>query len=513
LTFKQKILPVLKRYSSLEWGACALFLITACLFVFAHAWYQDLDHDEHQFVVPAALFSRSGQLPYRDFPLFHQPYLIFVYGAANLFCSSPFAAARTLCAVGASLTMLLLVAAGLCRSSNRKAWTLCLPVLLLLTSPLFLWTSGRTWNHDLPTLLALASVILVVGVRSDSFKWQRWLIAGFAAALAVGGRLTFAPTCLALACAPLIWPGFPLRERFRLAAVCGFGVFLGLLPSLLFYLWQPEAYLFGNFGYPRLQNIVAENGMIPKPMQLSRRIQSAYQKIVVLNLPLGIAFVVIALPGSWLLWWKKRDFAGVLILLLTLSLLPGAFAPAHVRVQYFYSPAVFAVLAIIWGMQAFGRWPSWVLAGLCAAGLLQYGTKDSTLNDVLRDRPTAISKVSAEATRLKKKVPSGKVLTLAPISAIEAGLEIYPAFAVGPFGWRSAEFLEEGQRQRLGIIGPPNVESALENDMPAAIITGNEKPIVEEDLVKFAREHNYRSEPFTKKRLLWLPPQNDESTR
>jgi hypothetical protein len=60
-------------------------LITVSLF--AIAMCRGLSRDEHQFIAAGALLATEGLLPYRDFPYFHVPNLIFVY--AGLFrCSS-----------------------------------------------------------------------------------------------------------------------------------------------------------------------------------------------------------------------------------------------------------------------------------------------------------------------------------------------------------------------------------------------------------------------------------------
>jgi hypothetical protein len=45
-----------------------------------------LNHDEHQFVAPSVLLLREGLLPYRDYPFFHTPNLVFVF--APLFAAS-----------------------------------------------------------------------------------------------------------------------------------------------------------------------------------------------------------------------------------------------------------------------------------------------------------------------------------------------------------------------------------------------------------------------------------------
>src|SRR5690349_6190270 len=40
-----------------------------------------LDHDEHQFIASATLLARRGLLPYRDYPYFHMPHMVFIYAA------------------------------------------------------------------------------------------------------------------------------------------------------------------------------------------------------------------------------------------------------------------------------------------------------------------------------------------------------------------------------------------------------------------------------------------------
>src|SRR3982751_2501664 len=39
--------------------------------------FKRLDHDEHQFIASAALLARRGLLPYRDYPYFHMPHMVF----------------------------------------------------------------------------------------------------------------------------------------------------------------------------------------------------------------------------------------------------------------------------------------------------------------------------------------------------------------------------------------------------------------------------------------------------
>src|SRR5512139_353299 len=56
----------------------SLFLFALALNV-SRAVRADYSHDEDQFITSARLLLDEGLLPYRDYPYFHTPYLVFVY--------------------------------------------------------------------------------------------------------------------------------------------------------------------------------------------------------------------------------------------------------------------------------------------------------------------------------------------------------------------------------------------------------------------------------------------------
>src|SRR5512136_364663 len=60
-----------------------LFIVCMVLFALAlnvsRAVRADYNHDEDQFIASARLLLDEGLLPYRDYPYFHTPYLVFVY--------------------------------------------------------------------------------------------------------------------------------------------------------------------------------------------------------------------------------------------------------------------------------------------------------------------------------------------------------------------------------------------------------------------------------------------------
>src|SRR5437868_2817504 len=58
----------------------SLFLLMVGLLLLGLSMTKRLDHDEHQFIASGVLWARRGLLPYRDYPYFHMPYMVFVYG-------------------------------------------------------------------------------------------------------------------------------------------------------------------------------------------------------------------------------------------------------------------------------------------------------------------------------------------------------------------------------------------------------------------------------------------------
>ena len=122
-----------------------------------------LDHDGAQFVAPGALYAREGLLPYRDYPYFHMPNLLFLYAAVYRVTDHLLLAARVLStAFGlATVAALFFAAARMFRDRTPTVrWMVAGgSALLLATNPLFTFTSGRAWNHDLPVLLTLLATL------------------------------------------------------------------------------------------------------------------------------------------------------------------------------------------------------------------------------------------------------------------------------------------------------------------------------------------------------------------
>ena len=134
-------------------AALGIALLAVLVVLFFRTMDRDLNHDEHQFLAPGALLSREGLLPYRDYPLFHLPNLVFLYAAGDWLTGSPIFSAKlfSFASSAGMLCLLAWIASGTRSLRPRMAAIAGFSVaLLLFFDPVFYYTAGKTWNHRGP---------------------------------------------------------------------------------------------------------------------------------------------------------------------------------------------------------------------------------------------------------------------------------------------------------------------------------------------------------------------------
>src|SRR5687768_6952834 len=97
---------------------------------------RDLNHDEHQFLAPGALMAREGDQPYKDYPLFHVPNLVFVYAAVAQATPYYILGAKCISVLATVVLIAALVIRGLRNDARAPlSWTFgitsCAVILLL----------------------------------------------------------------------------------------------------------------------------------------------------------------------------------------------------------------------------------------------------------------------------------------------------------------------------------------------------------------------------------------------
>ncbi len=159
-------------------------------------------------------------------------------------------------------------------------------------------------------------------------------------------------------------------------------------------------------------------------------------------------------------------------------LLTTSFAATPLWPQYFFAPMPFIILSFFIGLSLLQK-TSFRLSALILITAIFFVTFpiQETIRDVsLITTPTQWIPVKAHqfAQQIQEIVPQGKVVSLAPIYSLEAGLMTYSPFFVGPFVWRTAPLLSAEGRQNYGLVSFHELDAMLMTNPPDAIISGFE---------------------------------------
>jgi hypothetical protein len=528
------------RRQLLKTSLCILVCLIALLaVVLILGMTKPLDHDEHQFVAAGALLARRGLLPYRDYPYFHMPNLVFV--DALLFrCSDHLLlAARAVSILCGFATAAVL--SGLARRlfaplGRRAAWVAAILVAsVFITQPLFASTSGRAWNHDLPVLLTLLAFLAALRASSPTTttptsSTTRALCqigAGALLGAAIGTRLTFAPAFLALA---VTIAARPASARQRWAGVTRFTVALAiaLAPSLWLLAVAPAQFAFGNFLYPALNTAFRRETDYPKAMTAAGKMLYVFTDILTrpatLLLFLALAGSLIAFAVSRARSRRMRDpdpphphrFAIASLLLLIACLLVGTFAPTPLFPVYFYAPLPFAILLILLIAAPTDRGrilPTvsplhrrLVYCGVAATaiGLVGYDQVRHPV-DLAHWTPLDVHRIGQTLCR---DCAPRRILTLAPIFPLEGGADIYEELATGPFAMRAGALLNESNEGLYKLMDEDDLPELFDRHPPVGVLTGLERG-QDDPIAVMARSHGFVDRvhfAYRRKALLFQTP-------
>lgn len=493
-------------------AVAALFAILLLLFVRALA--RDLNHDEEQFIAPAVLLLRAGLLPYRDYPCFHSPDLIYVFAAIFSTTSHFLLAARCFNASCAALLLLLLFAFTVrrFRAGPEVGWLVGLGFVLILSlNPFFRFTAGLAWNHDLPVLATVTAFLAFLGAGKGGRPWLWLAVCGGCVGLAIGTRLSFAPLVAPFALATLL---FPLRGRKRIfgLSIFGSGVAAALLPVAWIFWAAPRQFIFDNFTYNSTINLLYRQSTMPHKIAFWNQLICPFQFF--LSSPADIlliaGFIFFAVRPWWRSGWSgwRNDREISVLLLLLPFLFIGSWAPTPSYPQYYYPFVPFFLLGNIIGLareRPLRPRTLWLLSLAVIVSLLETIPSLPNPKGLLQPSTWPVFAAHEKAEAIATLVPRGRVLTLAPLFPLEGGRQIYEGFATGPFAWRTASFVAPRSRAALGFVAPVDLDRFLATDPPAAILTGFERSEFEGPFLKYASRHGYLSHPLPGCGVLWLP--------
>jgi hypothetical protein len=202
----------------------------------------------------------------------------------------------------------------------------------------------------------------------------------------------------------------------------------------------------------------------------------------------------------------------------TLSFLSaGALVASPSRFQYYYPLVPFALLAtcytmadgVSWRGSGIGRGGARGTVVLVCVWILLFGGKH--LVSAVEQPPEffqanwQLGEVHGLGTRIAALAGPGKILTLAPIMALEGGCRIYPSLAMGPLAWWLSVRLPTQRAARYKIIPAYQLSEILARDPPSGILAGFEGN--REDLfLRYAQDHGFQPVSLDRGAVLWLPP-------
>jgi hypothetical protein len=498
-------------FSKRIWAALVTTLFgVAFAAIFSRAMMADLDHDENQFVASGQLLSSLGELPYRDYPYFHLPFMVWIYAAIFHFTDHLLLAARAFSVLCSWLCLLLIFRLSWKMSARQTCPRRLLfatgMAALLFVNPLFNQANFRAWNHPLPVLLTL--IAFLIHWAAAQRRRSLFLVSGLVMALAAGTRLSFLPLELAFLLMAWFVPGTTSRARLGFIAWHAGGFVFGLLLVLAPVLAAYPALLFDNFTYNGALNTAYRGEAAKFPHAVWAKIAFCFNMMIrPPNLAFLLMFIFIGMRAPF------RDgfytYPRRLIQLVTLFSLFGVLAPTPSTGHYYFPLAGFGVTAIALGLIEYQNddvnWHRGMLAlGLAVLigigpAILQY-RQLACLSTPERWVPFQLH---ALGEKVRSSAAMGRILTLAPIIPMEGGAPIYEPFATGPFAWRTARFLSDGQRSRYKFVSETELAKMLEADPPGGILVGCDAD--EEPFIDYARSHGYKAVPLANGHILYVP--------
>jgi hypothetical protein len=476
-----------------------VFYLAILGLIVSRSFTSTISHDENLFIAPGQLLATQGLLPYVDYPYLHMPYAIPFYALTAWASDYDFLAGRLMSSLAWLGCILLMVAVVRSTRLDSKippsdgpswkqlGWEFLLVYVFVNHGPA-VSVLRTALNHSLSTLFGLVAVwFLLRGMRQPetSSRAAFWSGASIAAAGLV--RFNFASLALVLLVCWLIFAIWLRQARpGRLAVNYAVGGLVASVPALALVALAPREFYYGNLVYIRLNTIYYQQLLHRAGMTLFLKLKDF--AVNILAEPLGmllyaVVLVSLALAIAGLL--RRRSSLDVVRLGLAgiaLGLWMSAFAVTPGLLHYFAAPIPF--LFVLLGSFDFAgvrHQATAQVAGILiviVASIATDGLRDpvkalASLRDPSQWPPVQLHEVALE---LRAHVDAGRVLTLQPMLPLEAGLEVYPFTANGPFSWRTSLLLTSQRRLEYDVTSPEELAALLNETPPDAIIVGLEAP-------------------------------------
>lgn len=495
----------LARVQRVRWLLELAALVFCALLVWATAISSNLNHNEQMYVAAARLWWQFRL--YSDYAYLQAPLLPMVNAALYAITGNEhlLLVARMHVALWSIVASCAVYELGRRLTGSRAVGIGA--AVAVASHQLFLSNVAESSNYMMPLALAILSFLAAVLAADERFSDRlRALWCGLS-----GVAIGLAVTCksfYALLAVGIFVMAFAACGRTRVLHWIA-GAALGALPLLYYALRDPAGFYFGNLGYHVANTEYRRVSGSGLPMEINEKlrfVRRLWSEPFLIGLTVYCLAGLIVLRRSVISTKARRLFlfASALALLAYI----GALTPTPSYLQYFAIPYAFLIIT---GIAAAGLGASWWRASFIALCLLGVAFAPSTreLAKSLR-RSSAPARVELEAEKLDKHLacsPEMYVATLSPILPLEAGCNIYPEFATGPFAFRVADWSTHSLQDDLHVIGSSRLASFLDANKPHAILVGFE-PAHDRVFEKYAEREGYVQvqERFLRRGRLWIAP-------
>ncbi len=480
-----------------------IMLVVLSLAIFANSMTKPLGRDEQMYCTGGVLLSQ-GKMIYRDFTYVAQlPYHPLLYAALFRILNTNhyLLVGRMVSVVCDVLVMLCIV--GIYRRifGQFKICGMLLGIaaaVLYVFNPLVDYANGYAWNHDIVILCVVLSFWLFISTDFEQ-KSRCWRIAviGGLLTLAACMRVTTALVQLLFFAALVSQPAESIKERFKTALPFLIATAVVLIWPVWVIASSGRAFFLNLFWIPMLYGKwLHEVGMVHNKLGLTL---SAFQTpgyfvLIVLTIYLCVAMV-----------WPRKKLAKsdsrnlLFVALLVLAFFVIALIPPTMWKQYLAMPVPFIVISFTYPLLYLRQLADkakdnkhFKIAGVVVAvcvvvAVVSYPIVVYRTVMLLVPEgwvPIQVHKISQDIAE-KTQEPK-KILTLAPLFALEGGSEIYTELSCGSIVYRVGDRLSAWNRDIAHTVGPRTLAKLVEKEPPSAVIVNVEMKFLEESLLKTA---------------------------
>jgi hypothetical protein len=503
-----------------------LVLVVLSLGIFANGMTKPLGRDEQMYCTGGVLMAQ-GKMIYRDFSYVAQlPYHSLLY--ASLFrilnTNHYLLVGRIVSVVCDVLVMLCIV--GIYRHIFGK-FTVCglllgvASAILYVFNPLVDYANGYAWNHDVVILCVVLSFWLFISTdfKQKSRYWRIAVIGGLLT-LATGMRITTALVQLLFFAALVSQPAESVKHRIK-------NVLPFLIATVVVLIWpvwviasSGQAFFLNLIWIPRLYGKwLHEIGIVHNKLELT---------LSALKTPGYLVLIVITIYLCVVMIWQRRKLAKtggrdlLFAALLVLAFFIIALIPPTMWRQYLAMPVPFIIISFAYPLLYLRQLADkardnkqFKIAGVVVAvcvvvavfsyPIVVYRTVMLLVPEGWT--PIQVHKISQDIAK-KTKEPK-KILTLAPLFALEGGCDIYTELSCGSIVYRIGDRLSAWNRDATHTAGPRDLVELLDKEPPSAVIINVESKrmkFLEEDLIKTAVKPDWERKVYEYGPVVYFRP-------